>query len=108
MRSRNTNSPVPATPVLMITLWSPEISAWTWGQMRADAAASGIMAANETMYTNVEPEKVPSHSGSSTSKNLLCRAMTTPEMMSAPIMPMSSVFMPATMARPEARPTSAV
>ena len=56
---------------------------------------------------NVEPEKTPSHSGSSTSKNLLWMAMTAPEIASAPTMPMSSVFMPAIMASPDALPTSA-
>ena len=80
---------------------------WTLGHTSTTTTAIGSITMNETMYTKVEPEKTPSHSGRRVSKKRLWSEMTTPEMRSAPAMPMSSVRMPAMVAMPSALPALA-
>ena len=83
------------------------MAACTLGHSPANRNAMGNMTKNPMITTKLEPENMPSHSGSSVSKYLLWINTTIPDMINAPSIPVSRVFMPQIMVRPLVPPISA-
>ena len=101
------NTQTPSAPASEMNPWNALIPLCTIGHNHADNNATGTNAKNPTITTKLEPLNVPIHSGSFVSKNLLCSMITIPEIINAPIIPMSNVLMLATIVKPLVPPTSA-